>query len=560
MLKKITGAEYPLNKIFSSDFDYSIPAYQRPYAWTTEHAGVLLSDLFEFFDKEKEDSYFLGSIVLVKEESKPHAEVIDGQQRLTTLTILLAALTHLATGKIRDNFSHYLCEPGNELAGLVQKPRLALRERDRIYFKSMVQDVNFESLLQSDPMQLDNDSQRNIQSNTKLFVDKLKGKFDGDEERLKAFGTFLVQRCFLVAVSTPNPQSAFRVFSVMNSRGLDLLPTDMIKAKLIGQVLPTRREPLNETWENLEVSTGREGFAEVFGHIRMIFAKEKARRSLLEEFEEKVIKLNPDAEALINTVVEPYAQAFVTVKDSSFRSSANAQDVNQLLTWLNRIENKDWVPPAIRFFMKHEDDSPYVLWFTKRLERLAACLLICGYDVNQRIDRYAKVLKGLEENDSLQLPVSAVELSAEEKKSFRESLDGEIYLMPAQRRNYVVLRLDSFVADGAATYDLEKLTLEHVLPQTPAAGSDWLTSWATQEARDKWVHRLANLVPLNRRRNSKALNYDFGKKKESYFGGADNVTSYALTTQVMSESSWTPQTVEIRQTTLLATLFKKWDL
>lgn len=97
MTKKISGAEYPLAKIFSSDFDYIIPPYQRPYAWTPTQAGELFSDLYDFYTKEKDDTYFLGSIVLIKEEGKPQAEVIDGQQRLTTLTLLLAALTHRAT-------------------------------------------------------------------------------------------------------------------------------------------------------------------------------------------------------------------------------------------------------------------------------------------------------------------------------------------------------------------------------------------------------------------------------------------------------------------------------
>ena len=89
MSKKISGAEYPLSKIFSSEFDYVIPPYQRPYAWTKDQAGELFDDLYYFFRNEAEDSYFLGSTVLIKDEGKPAAEVIDGQQRLTTITILL---------------------------------------------------------------------------------------------------------------------------------------------------------------------------------------------------------------------------------------------------------------------------------------------------------------------------------------------------------------------------------------------------------------------------------------------------------------------------------------
>ena len=237
MSKKINGAEYPLAKIFSSDFDYSIPSYQRPYAWTEVQAGDLFADLHDFFAKEKDDTYFLGSIVLIKDEGKPHAEVIDGQQRLTTLTILLAALTQLSTGNIRDAFHRYLCEPGNVLESLPQKPRLTLRERDRSFFEKFVQGVQLPELIAQDAAQLDNESQRNIRLNAKLFLDRLAEKFGNDVNALTKFGGFLVQRCFLVAVSTPSQQSAFRVFSVLNSRGLDLLPTDIIKSDIIGKAL-----------------------------------------------------------------------------------------------------------------------------------------------------------------------------------------------------------------------------------------------------------------------------------------------------------------------------------
>ena len=221
MSKKISGAEYPLAKIFSSDFDYAIPSYQRPYAWTEVQAGDLFSDLYDFFVKEKDDTYFLGSIVLIKDEGKPNAEVIDGQQRLTTLTILLAALASYFSGDLRSDFENYLREPGRASQGLMPKPRLTLRERDRKFFADYVQNLKFKELIALDPAQLDNESQRNIRRNAELLLQKLDVSFKGATERLCEFGAFLVQRCFLVAVSTPSQQSAFRVFSVLNSRGLD---------------------------------------------------------------------------------------------------------------------------------------------------------------------------------------------------------------------------------------------------------------------------------------------------------------------------------------------------
>jgi len=94
---KISGAEYPLKELFSDRFVFEIPAYQRPYSWGAEETAELLDDLLAALadaDPKDPDPYFLGSIVLAKEEGQPDAKVIDGQQRLTTITILLSPLTY----------------------------------------------------------------------------------------------------------------------------------------------------------------------------------------------------------------------------------------------------------------------------------------------------------------------------------------------------------------------------------------------------------------------------------------------------------------------------------
>jgi len=560
MSKKISGAEYPLSKIFSSDFDYVIPSYQRPYAWMTEQASELFEDLYDFYQKEKEDTYFLGSIVLIKEEGRPYAEVIDGQQRLTTLTILLAAITSQFSDDLRNDFKNYIIEPGRESQGLKPKPRLELRDRDKIFFADHIQSLELDKLLSYDSEQLENEAQRNIQINTRLLLKLLKNNFGTDTNRLCEFGSFLIQRCYLVAVTTPNQQSAFRVFSVLNSRGLDLLPTDIIKADVIGRADQKTQDDLTEKWEELEVLTGREGFAELFSHIRMIYAKAKAKQSLLEEFREYVIKKSSSANDLMSNVIEPYAEAYLIAKNSQYESIDNAADINNLLRWLNRIDNSDWLPSAILFLSTHKSDSKYVLWFFKKLERLASFLHVCGKNVNQRIERYSVLINAMNGEHSFHSPISAVELTQNEKSEMKKILDGAVYFMSARRRNYLILRLDSFLSDGAATYAPNTLTIEHVLPQTVNAETEWSQLWPDVVEREKWVHRIANLVPLTQRRNSKASNYEFEKKKKAYFGGKQGVSSYILTTQVLKTIEWTPAVVAKRQKELLEILAKNWEL
>ena len=561
MSNKIMGKEYPLAKIFSSDFEYHIPGYQRPYAWTEVETGVLFDDLYDFFQTGTEDNYFLGSIVLIKSEDARYAEVIDGQQRLTTLSILFAALTDRFTNpEYKETCKQYLQEEGNVLQDISAQPRVFLRERDQAFFSKYIQEVMLEDLAAIDPAMMDTEAKRHIQANCAVLCEKFKESFPTDD-KLLAFTRFLLNRCFFVVVSTPNQESAFRVFSVMNSRGLDLLPTDIIKSKTIGHLPENQQQIYTERWEELESLTGRDGFNSVFTHTRTIFAKERARKNLLEEFTEYVMNTTQPAD-LIDQHIAPYTEAYVQLRDCAYTATHNADEINYLLYWLNKTNNYDWMPPAIKFLATYKNNSTYVLWFIRKLERLAAYLHVTAQDVNRRVDRYKWILVEMESrpNSSLAQPLVNIELTEWEKERFRQTLDGEIYLMPSQRRNYIVQRLDSFVGAGGVSYNTGLFTIEHVLPRHPQDGSAWMQQWPDVQEQRYWLNRIANLVPLTRRHNSAAQNYDFNTKKEKYFTSKSGTSSYALTTQVLHASAWTPAVVQERQQALAQVFSQRWEL
>lgn len=561
MSTKIKGAEYPLSKIFSSDFDYEIPSYQRPYAWTEEEAGDLFDDLHDFFADEPDDEqYFLGSIVLVKEEDKPHAEVIDGQQRLTTLTILLAAMASKLDIDNKAMFSKYIIEPGNVFEGLEEKPRLHIRKKDNEFFKKYIQGMRFDELFELDPDTQDTEAKGNIIRNAMLMVTRINEHFESVSD-IVAFGTFLVRRCFLVAVSTPTRQSAFRIFSVMNNRGMSLLATDIIKADVIGAISDPSRTVYNDKWEEMEAELGRNGFNDLFGNIRMIKTKTKARKTLQDEFYAFVLPEINEKTAIdfIDGSLEPYSEAYRVITESDYVAATNADRVNDILKWLNRIDNSDWVPVAMLYYTLHKNDPILMDGFLRRLERLAAYMRANSWDVSHRIERYSRILTEIE--DCRQIGFGeAIELTAEEKQEFLDRLESDIYKMVSKKRNYLILRLDSFVSDGAAAYDSKVLTIEHVLPQTVASGSEWEKQWPDPDERSLWLHKIGNLLPLTKRHNSQAQNYEFEVKKEKYFKSKAGTTSFALASQVLSYPEWTPAVVAQRQRELIAVYRENWDL
>ena len=112
------------------------------------------------------EPYFLGSIVLVKNVDMAEAQVIDGQQRRTTLTTLLAVLSHLSESKnLRDSFERMISEPSDELQQLEQQPRLRHRSHDRAFFRRFVQEGRLSELLLTPDGKLKNDAQKNVRNN-----------------------------------------------------------------------------------------------------------------------------------------------------------------------------------------------------------------------------------------------------------------------------------------------------------------------------------------------------------------------------------------------------------
>lgn len=557
-MKQLQASEVPLSKVFSSDFDFKIPDYQRPYAWGVEEAGQLLEDLSDALGRDEDEPYFLGSVVLVKDPSGPAADIIDGQQRITTVTVLLAVLRDLAAdGGIRASLAAKISEPGDPVMGLTPKPRLSLRERDRAFFRQFVQEPGQIDVLRTVKDDgLHTDSQRNIRDNARTFHATLGFWEDNRRDQL---ATMLMTRTFLVTVTTPDLDSAHRIFSVMNSRGLDLSPTDIFKAQVIGAISPGASADYTEKWEDAEQAAGREVFVELFLHIRLIYSLERAKQNLLKEFPAQVLSkyLPANAKEFIDDVVVPYARAYAQLTQFSYTSTHGAEKVNGWLKRLAQLDTTDWQAPALWALHHHGDDPAWLDSFFRRLERLAASMFIRRVYSTPRVLRYVDLLRQLA--DGAGLDATAFDLDAAEKQATVTALDGDVYHSTKTRR-YILLRLDEHMANvPGVTYDHKIITVEHVLPQSPTADSQWAHLF-TQEQRDQWTHRLANLVLLNQAKNSQAQNYDFAKKKEKYFQSGQGTPTFALTLWVLANDAWTPELLEVRQTDLVGDLVDEWKL
>lgn len=560
MSKSLSAHEQSITKIFSDDYVFKIPGYQRPYAWTPEQAGELFDDLRGFILEgggtvEEMAPYFLGSIVLIKSESSPDADVVDGQQRLTTLTILLAAIRASVEDKFASEVTPLIYERGSAIRGTKDRFRLTLRDRDADFFQDYVQrEDGFDSLLNlNDSL---SDSQSNMRANAKLFSRKLDGIEQVDRVRL---AQFIVTRCFLVVVATPDLDSAYRIFSVLNSRGLDLSATDILKAQIIGKIQEDRKDVYTQKWEDAEEDLSRDTFGDLFGHIRMIYRKSKPKGTLLKEFNEHVSEVSKPAH-FIDAVLLPMAKAYEEISDAAYTSTGDADSVNEHIRWLNRLAFSDWVPPALAFSIRKRQEPESMLQFFRDLERLAYGLLLMKSGINERIERFSRVTQAIESEKDLFAEDSPLQLKPTEKFKVYLQLQGPVYeSLAARARSTLLLRLDALLSGGGATYDYPTVTVEHVLPQNPKADSVWVSWIPDLKDRVSLVHQLGNLALLTRRKNSAASNYDFDTKKDAYFSRG-GVSPFVLTTQVLDKSTWSAEVIRKRQEDILLKLEQHWRL
>lgn len=557
---EIKGEQRPICRIFNDEFTFAIPPYQRPYAWEEEHAEALLDDLLAAMGENGEpvntlNPYFLGTIVLVQRDSSSW-DVVDGQQRLITLTILLAALRATVPPDVAKSITDLIYEPESRLLGLPARFRIRPRPQDVSFLEHYVQRADgISKLLQVNAAEL-SDSQRNMRDNALLYVDRFKQM---DVDTCTRLAQFIVQRCLLIVVSTQDIDSAYRIFAVLNDRGLDLSHADILKAEVIGGIPQHHQLEYTGKWERAETDLGREDFEALLAYIRMLFRKKKLQETVLKEFREYVIRPVRDSQRIVDDVILPYAAAYGTIRDEDYQHTHGAEVVNTHLHWLNRIPDSDWIPPAMCYLVRHGHDAHRCGRFFTDLERLAAGLMLRRTNINKRIERHAALLDAITSDADLSKADSPLQLTPSERAEALGTLSGNLYGQNARLRQYVMLRLDSLLADGDASYAYPVISIEHVLPQQPPADSEWVKWFPTPQLREQWVHRLGNLVLLSRRKNSAASNYTFEKKKETYFrkGG---VAGFALTTQVLTVKKWTPEIVAQRQQDLISRLQQLWRL
>ena len=561
MSSKIIAEKKEIKSIFS-DFWFLIPAYQRSYVWDTDNIQDLLDDLWYAYEYKRDNEYFLGSIVLKKTEEKEfnEYEVLDGQQRLTTFFLLMAVLRDISVNKdLKDVCQKRIYQKANPYEGIPERIRIIYEIRDNVggFIKEYI--LKNEGTLSAKIEEFIKSNNTSI-SHMANAIKEIKSFFsDKDNKEIEEFAVFLGLKLVFIYVSTESREDAFRMFTILNNRGIPLTSADILKSTNIGEIANQKdQEKYAEKWEEIEGDLGKD-FDRFLSFIRTIIVKEKARLSLLDEFEENIYKkelLKKGYETIDHIVLYKNIYNDIIKLKSDNLSNEYENLSNEYRNLINIMDiglpSGDWIPPVLYFYKKFGDKK--LLEFLKKVEFKFSSDWILQFTPTQRIENMNKILKGLEESQSADEILNQVKLFDVDKQYLKDVLERkDIYFRRYAR--YVLLKYEFLLGDNTAylsKYE-KKISVEHILPQTPKDNSQWKIDF-TDDERTELTHTLGNLILINRKKDSALSNLDFSLKKEKYLNGQIDI--FPSSKIFSQQNEWKPQSIRNRQKEMIEILLK----
>lgn len=540
-------------KLMGNGLTYRIPRFQRDYSWTEEEWEDLWMDILGTIKPGGEPAHYMGYLVLQSENDKVF-DVIDGQQRLTTLSlIVLAVLKNLqriiAEGKdaernrqrleqIRQTYVGYL-----DPVTLVPRSKLVLNRNNDHYFQTYL--VPLGHL----PVRGGRASEHSLRKAFEWLEKRVAdhgSKAEGDEGvALAQLVESLSDKLFFTVITVTDELNAYKVFETLNARGVRLSATDLLKNYLFSVLHKDGQhehemKALEDRWEAMVGRLGSESFPD------FLRAHWNSRHSFVRQTE------------LFKTI-----RARIATREAVFDLIRRMEEDVDAYMALTQPEASPWAPTLKRYageLRMFNVRQPFPLLMAARrsfgdeeFESLlrASAVISFRYNVigNLPTNEQERVYNHLAERLSrgeltaVGTVMSAMSLIYPGDEAFRAAF-AEKALRTTQSRNkrvvrYVLCALEQRLTGAALDFDSDSFNLEHILPEHPEAGWE---AFSDDEV-EALVFRLGNLALLARGANRDLGNAPYSVKKAAYAG-----SSFGVTKRIAEENAeWTPERLAARQ-------------
>ncbi len=536
-MKDLDGKKVTIGNLLSQEFFFRVPAYQRPFSWEGDNFEDLVDDIITAV---KEQEYFLGTIVLQEIGEKGNYEIVDGQQRLTSLLILLSCLRDKVDDKeFKRGIQEKIMQRKNVIDGIPEKVRLEVKDREIFNEIVILKDGTLTKRREKD---LPEPQWRYVQA-VNIFQKRLEGM---GEEEIKKVITFLNQKCIVIYLATSTFDDAFRLFTIVNDRGKQLRRIDVLKSINIAPDVVTKkgvRDRIAQKWEELEKDLGEATFENVFHLLRLILLKDKPQGDLLKEFQDRIFAKGylTKGEPFVDLVFE-YVNLYKKVfedRDIIPESDRLHSKYKALIHIMDsEFRASEW--RACLLFFAKKFNGHLVYEFCLKIEKVYLQQWFGGIRKDERYSDYSKILGLI---DSSKKPQDVIKgITYYDEDVIREAV-GKDKLYGTSYCKYVLLRLELLASEHDVLKEFTAKSIEHVLPRNLEAKGYWVKYHHPDEI-SEYVDSVGNLVLLSKSKNSSASNYDFPTKKERYL--KPRVSDYPRSIQVLSYDEWTKEVIAQR--------------
>ncbi|RAX54914.1 hypothetical protein CCY99_01870 [Helicobacter sp. 16-1353] len=542
-MEKIKAESEQLSEIFDDKRFYQVPDYQRPYSWDKEHVESLLSDLESAYVNAYDEDYFCGSLVLVVKKiykDRQIFDVIDGQQRLTTFSLLACVIRDLYEKNLEGKAKEYILDSlKNRYGEKEERLRFLTDERYHLDYKKVV-----------DGGIKENADKNKYATNAKIIKEFLKKDLSKsiNENSINEFVEWLYTSVVLTVIICQNEDSAIRIFEIINTRGLPLRPSDILKARLM-QKLTTKedRNSFKTEWQEIErdLENRLDSMLTTYTYYKLGEIPRK-------RYDEELLKVFKDMDSMkIIDEIKGFAKIYKGILDSD----------NTYIYCLKYLPNEIYwisIVCGAKFEKYGEFDS-----LLKHLVAYYYQHLIAGNTSNQFKQTSVNIIKKIKEKAQIDDIKNMMIKNLDEKraKEFKSRLeecsDSDKWI------KQILLLAEYFSSDAEKRDFIEisnKLHLEHILPQNPKAGVWEQFNHFSDDDKKKLTHSLGNLTLSYSKKNIQASNDSFETKKEVYANRDDKTTAFIITRDILNADTWNKEAIETRGEKLRNKIYEIIDI
>ncbi|MFH0785304.1 MAG: DUF262 domain-containing HNH endonuclease family protein [Pseudomonadota bacterium] len=555
-------------QLLGNGLSYHVPPFQRDYSWTEDEWDDLWQDIQGLFETDGEPAHYMGYLVLQSANSK-RFDIIDGQQRLTTISVMILA----CLGHLQDLISNKLDADNNvkrkeqlqnsyigylDPVSLVPRSKLELNRHNNRFYQTYL--VPLEKI----PQRGLNASEHQLRKAFNWFKDKVKARAGAtitSGKELAAFIDNLVDRLFFTVITVTDELNAFKVFETLNARGVRLSATDLLKNYLFSVISSqdtheTELKALEERWERIVGLLGSESFPEflrIFWNSRNRLVR---KSDLFKTIRKRIVDRDTAFELLRD--LDNSAAVYAALRDPQDPSWDSVEKIalEQLIMFNVRQPLAMLLSCHAKFYETERAN------LTRIIKAVAVISfrynVICNLQTHEQERLYNEIAWKVS-TGAYARPfdvISALREVYPDDIQFKAAFS-EKELRTTNSRNKKVVRYILFEIErqrSGQDFDFESATysLEHILPEHPSEA--W--SYIEESKQDRLIYRIANMTPLETSRNRDLGNGDYPAKRQIFAESGFQIT------KAIAEhyETWDEQKIESRQKQLANVAAGIWKI